>query len=152
MRRPGSIGSTRTSPVPGGAARTVLALLPALAAAVGLVVTAIPAPRLAGEAWAHAALVRSAPAARATISRSPARVELWFNERLEPAFSSLSVHDGDGQQLDLRDVRVGPDDVKQLSVGVPTLTPGTYRVRYRVLSVDGHIVESEFTFTLRPPR
>jgi hypothetical protein len=34
---------------------------------------------------------------------------------------------------------------RSLSVGIPPLAPGTYTVRYRVLSVDGHVVESERT-------
>jgi methionine-rich copper-binding protein CopC len=36
-------------------------------------------------------------------------------------------------------------------VGLRRLTPGTYTVRFRVLSVDGHVVENEFPFTLRGP-
>jgi methionine-rich copper-binding protein CopC len=59
------------------------------------------------------------------------------------------VVDRHGRQVDTGDVRVGPDDLKRLSVDIPALAPGTYTVRYRVLSVDGHIVESELTFTIR---
>lgn len=84
--------------------------------------------------------------------RAPTEVQLWFNECLEAAFSRLTVVDGNGRPVDAGDVRVGPDDPKRLSVGIPPLAPGTYRVRYRVLSVDGHIVESEFPFTIREPR
>jgi methionine-rich copper-binding protein CopC len=40
----------------------------------------------------------------------------------------------------------------RLSVGVPTLPAGVYTVRYRVVSIDGHVVEAEFTFTVRPAR
>lgn len=40
----------------------------------------------------------TAPARRAVLSRAPARVQLWFNERLEPQFSTLTVRDQtDGQ-------------------------------------------------------
>jgi hypothetical protein len=45
---------------------------------------------------------------------------------------------------------VAPEDSKQLSVTLAPLAPGTYTVRYRVLSVDGHVVDSSFTFTVRP--
>jgi copper resistance protein C len=99
--------------------------------------------------WTHAYLVKSSPARRAVRSRAPAHVQLWFNERLEAQFSHLTVWDADGRQVDSGNAQVGPEDPKQLSVGVPPLAPGTYKVRYRVLSVDGHIVESEFPFTLR---
>jgi copper resistance protein C len=99
--------------------------------------------------WGHAYLVKSSPARRAVLSNPPARVVLWFNERLEGQFSQLSVWNAEGQQVDGGDVQVGPDDGKRLSVGVPTLPAGSYTVKYRVLSVDGHIVEAEFPFTIR---
>jgi copper resistance protein C len=104
---------------------------------------------LATPAWPHASLVRSSPARRATLTTAPDRVQLWFNEAIEPKFSTVSVWDADGQQVDLGDARVEPDDPKRLIVGVKPLGRGTYRVRFRVLSVDGHVVESEFPFTLR---
>jgi copper resistance protein C len=99
--------------------------------------------------WAHAYLVRSTPAARAIVTRAPERVHLWFNERLEPAYSRVSVHDRDGQRVDAGDVQVGPDERTRLSVSVPPLPAGPYTVKYRVLSVDGHVVDAAFTFTVR---
>jgi len=99
--------------------------------------------------WPHAYLVKSSPPRRAVLSGAPARVVLWFNERLEGQFSQASVWNTARQQVDGGDVQVDPDDTKKLSVGIPTLPAGTYTVKYRVLSVDGHIVESEFPFTVR---
>jgi hypothetical protein len=101
------------------------------------------------ESWAHAFLVKSLPARRVALRRPPDRVRLWFNERLEPAYSWVAVVDGNGKPVDNQDVRVGPDDPKLLSVTLPPLPPGGYTVRFRVLSVDGHIVESEYPFTIR---
>jgi len=39
-----------------------------------------------------------------------------------------------------------------MSVSLPPLAPGRYTVRFRVLSVDGHVVESRFTFTVKDRR
>ena len=89
------------------------------------------------------------PARRATLTTAPDRVQLWFNEAIEPKFSSASVWDSAGQQVDLGDARIEPDDPKRLTIGLKPLARGAYRVRFRVLSVDGHVVESEFPFTLR---
>jgi methionine-rich copper-binding protein CopC len=119
-----------------------------LAAGAALLLALALAPR---PGWPHASLVRSAPARRATLVRAPDRVQLWFSERLEGRFSRLSVWDGAGRQVDFRDVRVDADDPKKLSVGLPPLAPGAYLVRFRVLSVDGHVVEAEFPFTVRAP-
>jgi copper resistance protein C len=99
--------------------------------------------------WGHAYLVKSSPTRRAALSNPPTRVVLWFNERLEAQFSQLSVWNAEGQQVDGGDIQVGPDDGKRLSVSIPTLPAGSYAVKYRVLSVDGHVVEAEFPFTIR---
>jgi copper resistance protein C len=99
--------------------------------------------------WAHAYLVKSSPARRAVLSNPPSRVVLWFNERLEAQFSQLSVWNREGGQVDSGDTQVGPEDLKKLSVGVPSLPAGAYSVKFRVLSVDGHIVEGELPFSVR---
>ena len=86
------------------------------------------------------------------LSRPPERAQLWFSERLEPAFSRVAVWSASGAQVDRGDTRVDTDDPKQLSVTLRALEPGTYTVRYRVLSVDGHVVEAAFSFTIKPAR
>ncbi len=110
---------------------------------VALALTTLPVP-----ADSHAVLVRSIPPARAVLSRPPDRVELWFSERVEPAFTTASVWSASGAQVDRQDVRFGPQDPKRLSLALPALEPGTYTVRFRVLSVDGHVVESSFPFVV----
>jgi methionine-rich copper-binding protein CopC len=117
--------------------------------AVLLVGWVLVVPVVAG---AHAQLVKSAPARRAALARSPERVQLWFNEALEPSFARLTVVDAGGARVDEGDASVEPDDPKALSVKVRALEPGTYTVKFRVLSVDGHVVESDFPFTVRPRR
>jgi copper resistance protein C len=97
----------------------------------------------------HAVLVKSIPAQRAQIFKAPAQIQLWFNERLEARFSSLTITDSNGERVDRGNVAVGTDDPKRLFVGVNPLPPGQYKVRFRVLSVDGHVVEDEFPFTIR---
>ena len=55
-----------------------------------------------------------------------------------------------GAQVDRQDARVDPEDPKLLSVTLTVLAAGAYTVRARVLSVDGHIVEATFPFTVKP--
>jgi methionine-rich copper-binding protein CopC len=100
---------------------------------------------------AHAVMVKSSPARRAVLATPPARVELTFNERLEPAYSTVSVWANDAR-VDDGKIVVGPDDPRRLSVGLPSLKQGTYAVKYRVLSVDGHVVEGTYPFEVRPRR
>jgi|SRR5712671_1015231 methionine-rich copper-binding protein CopC len=103
-------------------------------------------------ALAHAVLVKSVPAQRAALVEPPPRVELFFNERLEPAYSKASVTNEAGTQVDLRDVAVSAEDPRRLSLSLPALAPGRYTVSFRVLSVDGHVVESRLTFTVKDRR
>jgi copper resistance protein C len=103
-----------------------------------------------GAVGAHAVLVKSSPARRAVVSAPPPRVELVFNERLEPAYSTVSVWAADNRRIDDGKVLVGPEDPRRLTVGIPSVQAGTYTVKFRVLSVDGHIVEGTFPFEIRP--
>jgi methionine-rich copper-binding protein CopC len=98
----------------------------------------------ADPALAHALLQKSEPAQRATLTRPPPAVRLWFNERLEPAFSSLDVVDAGGRPVTTTAARVPAQDPK-----LPALAPGVYTVRYKVLSVDGHTVKASFAFTVK---
>jgi hypothetical protein len=119
-------------------------LAPILLAELGLVILG------PGLSEPHAALVTAAPAARSVVTTPPARVVLTFNERLEPAYSRVSVWDSAGQQVDARDTAIDPASPTVVRVSLPSLGPGRYVVRYRVLSVDGHIVEASFPFTIAP--
>ena len=102
-----------------------------------------------GAAPAHSLLVRSEPGRNATVTRAPGRVRLWFGERIEPAYAKLSVWSENGKQVDAGDAAVDSNDQALLSVSTPNLGPGRYTARFRVLSVDGHVVESSFAFTVK---
>ena len=99
--------------------------------------------------FAHAYLVKSVLAGRATLFTSPGKIQLWFNERLEPKYSSAAVYDPDGKRVDADNAQVSAEDPKQLSIVVKQLPAGRYTVKFRVLSVDGHVVEQSFPFTIR---
>ena len=75
---------------------------------------------------------------------------MWFTQRLEPAFSGVQVSDANGKRVDKADAHVDPGDATLLVVTLPPLAPGTYRVTWRVLSVDSHVTEGDFTFSVAP--
>ena len=98
-------------------------------------------------AYAHSGLVKSQPARRATISQSPSEIKLWFSEPLEPAYASAQLQSVAGAAVATAVAAVDPVNPKLLRLGgVPVLAPGAYVVRYRVLSIDGHTVESRIEF------
>jgi methionine-rich copper-binding protein CopC len=98
-------------------------------------------------ASAHATLIKANPLERSTLRVSPPRAQLWFSERLEQAYSTMSVWE-DGRQVDRGDAAIVGDDARSLSVTLPALGRGTYLVKYRALSVDGHLVEGAVRFSV----
>jgi methionine-rich copper-binding protein CopC len=94
-------------------------------------------------AGAHATLDRAEPRVGNAVRTAPREVTLWFTERLEPSFSSAQVYNGSGARVDQGRARV---DGSVMRVSLKALGPGTYRVRWRVLSVDTHTTEGSFTF------
>jgi copper resistance protein C len=104
----------------------------------------------AAEASAHAFLDHATPAVGSALRGSPDAVNLWFTQELEAAFSTVKVVDRDGKQVDNGDKTVAGTDRAQLRVSLPPLPPGTYRVRWRVLSIDTHVTEGDFTFEVQP--
>jgi methionine-rich copper-binding protein CopC len=97
-------------------------------------------------AGAHAFLDHANPAVGSTVRASPAQVRVWFTQHLEPAFSTVRVLDRSGKQVDNGESRVDTANATLLVVSLPALGPGTYKVIWRVLSVDAHVTEGDFTF------
>ena len=105
---------------------------------------------LAGAALAHAMLDRASPPVGSRIATSPARIQLWFTEALEPAFSSVKVLDGGGRQVDRGDAAFDASAPGHVSVSVPPLAPGRYRVIWRAVSVDTHVTSGDYAFDVAP--
>ena len=95
----------------------------------------------------HATLVSSEPAADAVLTASPARFRLVFSEPIDVALSSLAVEGAGGAESRLV-VEADPRDVHALIARVQPLAPNAYRVRWRVVSADGHPVSGTFAFRI----
>jgi len=96
--------------------------------------------------WAHAFLDHSDPAVGSTVSASPAALNLWFTQELEPAFSWVTVTDRSGAAVNDGPAAIDPSDQTELTVKLNALPSGTYKVKWHVLSVDTHTTEGDFTF------
>jgi copper resistance protein C len=103
---------------------------------------------LAGPAWleAHAFLKEAEPRVGSTVQISPKEVRIKFTENIEPAFSKIRVFDASGHEVDKRDARLDSSDHSLLHVSLPRLGAGTYKVVWRVVSVDTHVTRGNFTF------
>ena len=95
---------------------------------------------------AHAFLKDAEPGVGSTVQTSPSEVRIRFTENIEPAFSSIQVLDASGKEVDKRDVHLDRSDQSLLHVSLPQLGAGTYKVVWRVVSVDTHVTNGNFTF------
>ena len=95
---------------------------------------------------AHAFLKDANPGVGSTIQTSPSEVRIRFTENIEPAVSSIQVFDASGKEVDKHDLRLDRSDHALLHISLPRLDLGTYKVVWRVVSVDTHVTNGNFTF------
>ena len=96
-----------------------------------------------GEATAHAFLDHAEPRVGNKVAAAPRQVTLWFTQKLEPAFSTISVTNSAGERVDTGKTRVSGN---QMSISLRSGGAGTYHVTWHVLSVDTHTTDGNFTF------
>jgi len=94
-------------------------------------------------ARAHAFLDHAEPRVGNKVASPPHEVTLWFTQKLEPAFSSVTVTNASGARVDSGKPRISGN---QMSVPLRASGAGTYHVIWHVLSVDTHTTEGNFTF------
>ncbi|WP_246230115.1 copper resistance CopC family protein [Bradyrhizobium cytisi] len=102
---------------------------------------------MSGKASAHAFLDHAEPRVGNRVASAPREVTLWFTQKLETAFSSVTVTGPSGQRVDAGKARVSGN---QVSVSLKSGGAGTYHVNWRVLSVDTHTTDGSFTFQVGP--
>ncbi len=100
--------------------------------------------------FAHAILVKSQPEQNATLTASPKQIDVWFNDKVGGEYKAVAVIDSKGNRVDNKDVQQEILDGSHLYCTLPELPAGTYTVRYRVVSIDTHIVTGKFQFTIQP--
>lgn len=103
-------------------------------------------------AFAHAHLVRSEPAADATIMHSPQWIRLWFSEVPEPSMTRIAVTDSAGTVIVVGCAEPRPGDRFGIEISImQSLIPGKYAVDWTTAGPDGHPSHGRFTFTVAAP-
>ena len=101
--------------------------------------------------FSHAIMVKSQPEENATLTVSPKQIDVWFNDKVGSEYKALAVIDSTGNRVDNKDVQQELLDASHVYCTIPTLPAGTYTIRYRVVSIDTHIVTGKFQFTIKAP-
>jgi len=102
-------------------------------------------PLMAG---AHAHLESAQPADGSVITAPPEKFVLRFSEPAQlTSLSLLKVGVREPQKIGA----LPTVSSAQISIPAPPLDPGTYELRYRVLSADSHIMSGSVHFTIAMP-
>ena len=108
-----------------------------------ILVSLLLVPPATRAAQAHAFLDHASPLVGSTVPAAPHEVALTYTQNLEPAFSNVQVIDAGGARVDQGKAQVSGNTMR---VGLKSLGPGSYKVRWHVLSIDTHSTEGTFTF------
>jgi methionine-rich copper-binding protein CopC len=100
-------------------------------------------------ASAHASLKSSNPEAGATVAATPKEITLTFNEKVEEAFSTVVLADGEGKAVAANKAKVDAANPAILRLQVPALSAGAYTVTWAVAGHDGHRRKGDFKFTVK---
>ena len=110
-------------------------------AAVVIILATLPA-------LAHSKPKTMTPDANSTVA-APAQVSVFFTEALEPKFSSLQLMDAQGAAVSTSKSVVDPKDAKHMTLALPKLEPGTYRVHWVTAALDGHRMDGDYSFKVQ---
>ena len=101
-----------------------------------------------GPAGGHAIVLAAEPAVDAVVHGPSTPVVLRFNSRLDHARSRLTLLRPDGSSAVLALKDTGKHDT--LAATIIGLAPGSYRLSWQVLAIDGHITRGNIPFKVAP--
>ena len=102
------------------------------------------------DADAHAFINHAEPPVGGKVKQMPSEVRIWFTEPIDPGFSNIKVLDAMGKRIDKKNVHTDAKNSALMEVSLASIPPGTYQVLWRVVSVDSHATEGDFTFQFLP--
>ena len=100
-----------------------------------------------GIASSHAIVVAAQPAMNATVARGELEIRLAFNSQVDSKRSRLSLQRPDGSEMVIALAPDGPAGV--LAGRAQATASGRWKLRWQVLSLDGHITRGEVSFSVR---
>ena len=118
-----------------------------LAFAILLSVSAAAIALSPGIARAHAIVVVAQPAMNSTVARGELEIRLDFNSQIDRKRSRLSLQRPDGSEMIIALASDGPPGV--LAGRAQATVSGRWKLRWQVLSLDGHITRGEVRFSVR---
>lgn len=99
--------------------------------------------------WAHAHLKRSDPSAGSRVTNSLLVIRLWFTEKPELSFTSVSLRDSGGREIAMTLPEAGQPGDNEIHFRLSgPLAPGHYTLTWRTAAADGHPSRGTIGFTV----
>lgn len=98
------------------------------------------------QASAHAEIIHSTPKHGQTVQSPIHSIQLTFGERVEK-FLSIKLTNAQGESIN-----IGKPEIKGKNVSIPvsqSLQPGTYTLKWKVMSIDGHAMSQRLSFNYK---
>lgn len=109
-----------------------------------------------GPALAHTGIATTVPDHEAVLDRAPTLLRFEFpgevtitNARIRPVDANL-MPAGETIVVRLPRNRIGQSTAfgREIELDIPLLPPGFYQVVFQVISIDGHTLADDYTFTI----
>lgn len=98
----------------------------------------------------HNHLVKSTPGAGEKLAESPVAIRLWFNERPEIPFTSVTILRSDSTKVVTIKATATADSMEASAPLAAPLPPGSYLITWRTASRDGHAIRGTYGFSIAP--
>jgi methionine-rich copper-binding protein CopC len=122
-------------------------LLPAI---LVLSATAAVLPGRSTPRTMHLRLVRAEPAADTTVTAAPREVKLFFSEAPQIKVTTIRLVNASKQAITVGEAKADADGKIVLAPITGSVTAGTWTVIWRTMARDGHVVNGEYHFTVKP--
>lgn len=98
----------------------------------------------------HLHLEKSEPTKDQVLSAAPSVIRLWYSMPPELAVTSVKLTRADGASITTASPHRGKDDATAVEVEIKQpLAAGSYLVKWKTASKDGHPVTGDFAFTVK---
>ena len=114
-----------------------------------LLATALAAPLAAPDAFGHAFLDHGVPGVGMTVSSPVREIRLYYTQGVVTAFSHVHVVNDAGAVIPTGKLVNDPSDQQIVIIRLGrALGPGGYSLTWQVTSVDTHVTQGTFHFTV----
>jgi len=101
-----------------------------------------------GIVFAHVYLLECSPEQNAVLNAAPEKVTIAFVGSVETAFSKIEVFDSDGEKVSQKTSFLDSDTIMEAKLD-EGIVSGEYTVRWKCMSLDGHMQTGEYKFTVQ---